>query len=178
MLSGQAGQRHRTGCVCGHWDNITFGWGGQAVASRCSCSEVWLQERRSEQQAERPSLFIREEMMLQPQPHIDVLISSPAVLGERDAGERRAASHSHFLVFADFPQWSRCFFHSVFHKVPTHRYSNSERWTVLSTVNIIRKQALTLIHTKGTWVGRYSWLVHFPGDFFSLTPLRLLYFYL
>jgi len=35
---------------------------------------VWLQESKSEQQAERPSLFISDEMMLQPQPHIDLLI--------------------------------------------------------------------------------------------------------
>lgn len=54
---------------------VTLGGGGQPVARRCSCSEVWLQERRSEQQAVRPSLFIREEMKLQPQPHIDLLIS-------------------------------------------------------------------------------------------------------
>lgn len=54
------------------------------MASRCSCSEVWLQERRSEQQAVRPSLFIREEMKLQPQPHIDLLISSLAALGLED----------------------------------------------------------------------------------------------
>lgn len=53
---------------------VTLGGGGQPVARRCSCSEVWLQER-SEQQAVRPSLFIREEMKLQPQPHIDLLIS-------------------------------------------------------------------------------------------------------
>lgn len=52
---------------------FTFGRGAQPVASRCSCSEVWL-GKRSEQQAVRPSLFIREEMMLQPQPHIDLLI--------------------------------------------------------------------------------------------------------
>lgn len=53
------------------------------MASRCSCSEVWL-VKRSEQHAVRPSLFIREEMMLQPQPHIDLLISSPTVLGLED----------------------------------------------------------------------------------------------
>lgn len=70
---------------------VTFGRGGQPVASRCSCSEVWLQERRSEQHAVRPSLFIREEMMLQPQPHIDVLISSPAAFsgGRTCGGEKR-----------------------------------------------------------------------------------------
>lgn len=61
---------------------VTFGGGAQPVASRCSCSEVWL-GKRSEQQAVRPSLFIREEMMLQPQPHIDLLISSLSVLGIR-----------------------------------------------------------------------------------------------
>lgn len=53
--------------------SFTFGRGAQPAASRCSCSEVWL-GKRSEQQAVRPSLFIREEMMLQPQPHIDLLI--------------------------------------------------------------------------------------------------------
>lgn len=53
------------------------------MARRCSCSEVWL-EKRSEQHAVRPSLFIKEEMMLQPQPHIDLLISSLVVLGLED----------------------------------------------------------------------------------------------
>lgn len=74
---------------------VTFGWGGQPVARRCSCSEVWL-EKRSEQQAVRPSLFIREEMKLQPQPHIDLLISGATVAGSDGGG--------HFLVFAESPR--------------------------------------------------------------------------
>lgn len=77
---------------------VTFGGGGQPVASRCSCSEVWLQERRSEQQAVRPSLFIREEMMLQPQPHIDLLISGLAGPGVKETrgvnGELQATAGS------------------------------------------------------------------------------------
>lgn len=55
---------------------ITLRCGGQPTARRCRCSEVWLQDSRSEQQAERPSLFISEEMMLQPQPHMDSHIRS------------------------------------------------------------------------------------------------------
>lgn len=42
--------------------------------SLCNWSDVWLQDSRSEQQVERPSLFMKEEIMLQPQPHIDLLI--------------------------------------------------------------------------------------------------------
>lgn len=85
--------------------DVTFGWGGHPVASRCSCSEVWLQERRSEQQAVRPSLFIREEMMLQPQPHIDLLISNGSFLGLEDVceeGKKKAATTSWYK----FPQMS------------------------------------------------------------------------
>ncbi|TNN89608.1 hypothetical protein EYF80_000211 [Liparis tanakae] len=49
---------------------------------------VWL-EKRSEQHAVRPNLFIKEEMkLLQPQPHIDSLIRSPAALGQHDAWKR------------------------------------------------------------------------------------------
>lgn len=40
----------------------------------CNWSDVWLQENRSEQQVERLNLFIKEEITLQPQPHIDLLI--------------------------------------------------------------------------------------------------------
>lgn len=61
------------------------------MANRCSCSEVWL-EKRSEQHAVRPSLFIKEEMMLQPQPHIDLLISSLALLGLEDVWKRETSS--------------------------------------------------------------------------------------
>ncbi|GAA6075292.1 uncharacterized [Tachysurus ichikawai] len=56
--------------------DITLRCGGHPVASRCRCSDVLLQDSRSVQQAVRPSLFINEEMMLQPQPHIDSLIKS------------------------------------------------------------------------------------------------------
>lgn len=42
--------------------------------SLCNWSDVWLQDTRLEQQVERPSLFINEEIILQPQPHIDLLI--------------------------------------------------------------------------------------------------------
>lgn len=63
---------------------VTLVGGGQRVASRCRCSEVWLQERRSEQQVERPSLFIRVEMMLQPQPHIGSLMGALTVPGETE----------------------------------------------------------------------------------------------
>lgn len=41
--------------------------------SLCNCSDVWLQDSRLEQHVEQPSLFIKEEIMLQPQPHIDLL---------------------------------------------------------------------------------------------------------
>lgn len=44
---------------------------------------MWLQDSRSEQQAERPSLFISDEMMLQPQPHIDLLIRNQKKKVER-----------------------------------------------------------------------------------------------
>lgn len=81
------------------------------MASRCSCSEVWL-ETRSEQHTAQPSLFIREEMMLQPQPHIDLLISGPRRIRRRGDGEGKkkktqtdgSASGSHFLVFAVIPR--------------------------------------------------------------------------
>ncbi|MEQ2194663.1 hypothetical protein XENOCAPTIV_001106, partial [Xenoophorus captivus] len=76
---------------------VTFGRGGQPAARRCSCSEVWLQERRSEQQAVRPSLFIREEMMLQPQPHINVLISSRAVLRFEGVGRKETSGKTQLL---------------------------------------------------------------------------------
>lgn len=51
-----------------------FGWLGHSMDSLCNWSDVWLKERRSEQQVERPNLFIKEEIMLQPQQHIDLLI--------------------------------------------------------------------------------------------------------
>ncbi|KAJ8000639.1 hypothetical protein DPEC_G00182460 [Dallia pectoralis] len=66
---------------------VTLAGAGQLLASRCSCSEVWLQESRSEQQAERPSLFIREEMKLQPQPHIGTLICGFARSGGSDGDD-------------------------------------------------------------------------------------------
>lgn len=76
------------------------------MASRCSCSEVWL-EKRSEQQAVRPSLFIREEMMLQPQPHIDLLISSPTVMGLETVWKKRLApAAATSWVLAEFPELS------------------------------------------------------------------------
>lgn len=65
---------------------VTLCWGGQPVAIRCRCSEVWLQDSRSEQQAERPSLFISDEMMLQPQPHIDLLIRKQKQIEPEDQG--------------------------------------------------------------------------------------------
>lgn len=40
----------------------------------CNWSDVLLQENRSEQQVERLNLFIKEEITLQLQPHIDLLI--------------------------------------------------------------------------------------------------------
>lgn len=163
------------GCVNGSWHTITFGRGGQAVASRCSCSEVWLQERRSEQQAVRPSLFIREEMMLQPQPHIDLLISSLAVL---ECGEKRlAVSRSHFLVLSESPQLSSKLM-PLLYCVPhgtNPQVLPPEIRLVLVKIQMLR---LTLIHSEGTWVGKYSLSVHFPCDCFPLTPLPLLYFYL
>lgn len=109
---------------------VTFGLGGQPAARRCSCSEVWLQERRSEQQAVQPSLFIREEMMLQPQPHIDLLISSRAVLRFEGVWRKRnkAARLSHFLLPAlanRYPQ-SQFPFCDVFHVEPIHRYPDRD----------------------------------------------------
>lgn len=149
------------------------------MASRCSCSEVWL-EKRSEQQAVRPSLFIREEMMLQPQPHIDLLISSLTVLGvkKRVGGKRHklqsAATSWSLLNSLSCPHSLFC---NVFHMVLIHRYSVTDMSLVLSTVNIIQTPTLTLIHSEGTWVGKYSLSVHFPRDCFPLTPLPMLYFY-
>ncbi|KAJ8403587.1 hypothetical protein AAFF_G00349130 [Aldrovandia affinis] len=77
---GLAGGEGGAGCV-------TLVGGGQRVASRCRCSEVWLQDRRSEQQVERPSLFIRVEMMLQPQPHIGSLMGGRALPEEIEEEE-------------------------------------------------------------------------------------------
>ncbi len=69
-------------------------------------------------------------------------------------------------------------FCNVFHMVLIHRYSVADTRLVLSTVNIIQTPTLTLIQSEGTWVGKYSLSVHFPGDCFPLTPLPMLYFYL
>lgn len=51
-----------------------FGWLRHSMDTLCNCSDVWLQDRKLEQQVEQPSLFIKKEIMLQPQPHIDLLI--------------------------------------------------------------------------------------------------------
>lgn len=40
----------------------------------CNWSDVWLEGNRSEQQVERLNLFIKKEIILQPQPHIDLII--------------------------------------------------------------------------------------------------------
>lgn len=40
----------------------------------CNWSDVWLPGNRSEQQDERHNLFIKKEIMMQPQPHIDLII--------------------------------------------------------------------------------------------------------
>lgn len=159
--------RHRCDCASGRWCTVTFGWGGQPVASRCSCSEVWLQERRSEQQAVRPSLFIREEMMLQPQPHIDLLISSLAVLGLEAMWRgklkkgRGATSCSHFLVKS--PQFSLklmlflwCIPHGADPQVFRH-------W---DQVGVIYSQGNTDAdaHLNPNW-RHLSWKVQFFGPF-------------
>ncbi|KAJ3613955.1 hypothetical protein NHX12_017533 [Muraenolepis orangiensis] len=69
---------------------FTLAGRGRSAASLWSCSEVWLQERRSEQHAVRLSLFIREEMKLQPQPHIDSLICGPRCFREvRKRGKKQ-----------------------------------------------------------------------------------------
>lgn len=164
---------------------VTFGWGGQPVASRCSCSEVWL-EKRSEQQAVRPSLFIREEMIIQPQPHIDLLISSPNVLGlkgEWRGGKKRAAATSWSLPYFLSPH-SWCLFYNVFHMVLIHRYSVTQIRMVSSTVNTTQMLMLTLIHIEGTCIEVQvvspfpSWLLSTystPSDvLLSLNSTRLL----
>lgn len=118
---------------------VTFGRGGQPVARRCSCSEVWLQERRSEQHTVRPSLFIREEMMLQPQPHIDLLIRSPAVDKLQDA----ATSWSLQFTLSCLQSCN------VFHMVLIHRYSVKDRTGFIYTQH---KAHLIEVHELGSTV--------------------------
>lgn len=96
----------------GHrWDRVgvTFGWGRQPAASRCSCSEVWL-ETRSEQHTAQPSLFIREEMMLQPQPHIDLLISGPRRIRRGRDGEGKKRNPKQTGLQAGATSWSLLWF--------------------------------------------------------------------
>lgn len=157
--------------------DVTFGWGGHPVASRCSCSEVWLQERRSEQQAVRPSLFIREEMMLQPQPHIDLLISNGSFLGLEDVCEegKKRLQPLPGTNSLRCPH-SRCLFSCLLHVVLIQKYSVTEMWLILSAANIIQMPELTLIHREGNSVGKYSESVHLSCDCFPLTLLLRLYF--
>lgn len=149
--------------------SVTFGWGGQPAASRCSCSEAWL-EKRSEQHTAQPSLFIREEMMLQPQPHIDLLINGPRRVRRRGDGQRGGKKPNRRVCklkplpgrCCDSPSphsWSLLW--SVFHMVLSHRYSINESRPTSPAVNATQILILASIHAN-----LHHW-AHFSGPFHS-----------
>lgn len=118
--------------------------------------------------------------MLQPQPHIDLLISSSSVLGLEDVWRKETSCEPQPLPG---PYWIPLAALTAYSLSSVFLYSTwcwstgtpPEMRLVLSILSIIQMPTLTLIHTGGTWVRKYSLSVHFPHDCFPLTPLPLLY---